>query len=87
MGRISLSFEYMRGACYEGLGLERVRNLRELDPEVSLGTLGINRLVMGPDFVKTHICFENFIVGHIVFIELFLGSYEKVEEETTYSKG
>lgn len=74
MGRISLSSNYMRGACYKGLGLERVRNLRGLDPGVSLGALGINRLVIGPDFVKTHICFENLIVGHIVFIEPFLGS-------------
>lgn len=77
----------MRGACYESLGLERVMNFKWLDPGVFLGALRINRLVMGQDFVKTHICFENLIVGHIVFIEPFLGSYEKIEEEMKCSKG
>lgn len=41
---------------------------------------------MGPDFVKALICFENPIVEHIVFIQFFLRSYEKVEEGVICSK-
>lgn len=66
-GLPSLSSRYMGEVPYEGVGLERIRNLT-VRPWSFPRALGISRLVMGLDFVKTLMCFENPIVDHIVFI-------------------